>query len=134
MSGPPGPVVIHPHGITEDQVVAVARAGAAVEISPEAIESMTTSRQMVEKLAVGPTPAYGISTGFGALATRHIPPELRTKLQASLIRSHAAGIGPPVEAEVVRALMLLRLNTLASGYTGARPLSPFTWPRCSTPA
>jgi histidine ammonia-lyase len=122
VSHPPDPVVIHPRRITEDQVVAVARAGAAVEISPEALESMTTSRRMVEELAAGPTPAYGISTGFGALATRHIPPELRTKLQASLIRSHAAGIGQPVETEVVRALMLLRLHTLASGYTGARPI------------
>ena len=83
---------------------------------------MTASRKVVERLAAAPTPAYGISTGFGALATRHIPPELRAKLQASLIRSHAAGIGEPVETEVVRALMLLRLKTLASGYTGARPI------------
>src|SRR5438094_522427 len=55
------------------------------------------------------------------LATRHIPVESRTALQRSLIRSHAAGAGPAVEAEVVRALMLLRLRTLASGYTGVRP-------------
>jgi len=70
----------------------------------------------------GGSPAYGISTGFGALATRHISPDLRAKLQLSLIRSHAAGAGQPVEREVVRALMFLRLKTLASGRTGIRPV------------
>jgi histidine ammonia-lyase len=75
---------------------------------------------VVEELAAAPTPAYGISTGFGALATRHIPTELREQLQRSLIRSHAAGSGPEVEREVVRALMLLRLSTLATGHTGVR--------------
>ena len=62
-----------------------------------------------------------MSTGFGALATRHIPHELRTQLQRSLIRSHAAGSGAEVEREVVRAMMLLRLSTLATGRTGVRP-------------
>ena len=76
---------------------------------------------MVEELAAAPTPAYGISTGFGALATRHIPTEMRAQLQRSLVRSHAAGSGPEVEREVVRALMLLRLSTLATGHTGVRP-------------
>ena len=68
-----------------------------------------------------PSPHYGISTGFGALATRHIPVERRDRLQRSLIRSHAAGSGPEVEREVVRALMLLRISTLATGRTGIRP-------------
>ena len=117
-----GAVVIQPQGITAAQVVAVAREGARVELSTEALEAMSASRRVVDSLAASQTPAYGISTGFGALATRHISPALRTKLQASLIRSHAAGIGEPVETEVVRALMLLRLKTLASGYTGARPV------------
>ena len=71
-------------------------------------------------MASAATPAYGISTGFGALATRHIPTEMRAQLQKSLIRSHAAGSGPEVEREVVRALMLLRLSTLATGRTGIR--------------
>ena len=122
MSHLAGHVVIYPHGMTAAQVVAVAREGAQVELAPEAVEAMATSRRVVEELAASPIPAYGISTGFGALATRHIPPELRTRLQASLIRSHSAGMGEPVETEVVRALMLLRLKTLASGYTGARPV------------
>ena len=63
---------------------------------------------------------YGVSTGFGALATRHIPVELRAQLQRSLVRSHAAGSGPEVEREVVQALMLLRIATLATGRTGIR--------------
>ena len=70
--------------------------------------------------AAATDPAYGISTGFGALATRHIPAEMREQLQRSLVRSHAAGSGPEVEREVVRALMLLRLSTLATGHTGVR--------------
>ena len=122
MSHATGPVIIHPQGITAVEVVAVAHDGALVQVSSRAVDAMTASRKVVERLAAAPTPAYGISTGFGALATRHIPPELRAKLQASLIRSHAAGIGEPVETDVVRALMLLRLKTLASGYTGARPI------------
>jgi histidine ammonia-lyase len=72
-------------------------------------------------LARAEVPVYGISTGFGALAHQHIAPADRVQLQKSLIRSHAAGMGDPVEKEVVRALMLLRLKTLVSGRTGVRP-------------
>ena len=75
---------------------------------------------MIEALADDHEPHYGISTGFGALATRHIPVELRSRLQRSLVRSHAAGSGPEVEREVVRALALLRISTLATGRTGIR--------------
>ncbi len=104
-----------------EQVVAVARQGARVSLSGQALAAIARARSVVEELAAAPTPAYGISTGFGALATRHIPTEMRTQLQRSLIRSHAAGSGPEVEREVVRALMLLRLSTLATGRTGVRP-------------
>jgi histidine ammonia-lyase len=102
------------------QVVAVARQGAAVSLSAEAEAAITASRAVIEELAGDPAPHYGVSTGFGALATRHIPPRLRSQLQRSLVRSHAAGSGPEVEADVVRAMMLLRLSTLATGRTGAR--------------
>src|SRR5215203_4406383 len=101
-------------------VVAVAREGAAVRLEAEALTAIDRARAVVEELAVSPTPTYGVSTGFGALATRHIAPELRTQLQRSLVRSHAAGSGPEVEREVVRGLMLLRLSTLATGQTGVR--------------
>ncbi|HEY2299886.1 MAG TPA: histidine ammonia-lyase [Jatrophihabitans sp.] len=101
-------------------VVAVARDGATVHIDDEARKAIQDSREVIEALANDVEPHYGISTGFGALANRHIPTELRTRLQAGLIRSHAAGSGAEVETEVVRALMLLRLSTLATGRTGVR--------------
>jgi histidine ammonia-lyase len=82
---------------------------------------MAATRAHIETLAKAENPVYGISTGFGALANQHIATEDRVQLQKSLIRSHAAGMGDPVEKEVVRALMLLRLKTLVSGRTGVRP-------------
>jgi histidine ammonia-lyase len=101
-------------------VLAVARAGAGVELGADAVSAIERARRSVEVLASAATPTYGISTGFGALATRHIPTEMRAQLQRSLVRSHAAGSGPEVEREVTRALMLLRLSTLATGHTGVR--------------
>jgi histidine ammonia-lyase len=114
-------VSVDPKPFTADQVVAVARDGAAVRITETALAAMTAARARIEELAAGSDPAYGISTGFGALATRHIPADARAQLQRSLVRSHAASSGPEVEREVVRALMLLRLHTLATGHTGVRP-------------
>jgi histidine ammonia-lyase len=121
-AGRPDEVLIGPADVTAADVVAVARYDAPVRLTPAALEAMAASRRVIDGLAASPTPAYGISTGFGALATRHITPDLREKLQLSLIRSHAAGAGSPVEREVVRALMFLRLKTLASGHTGIRPV------------
>jgi histidine ammonia-lyase len=110
-----------------DEVVRVARHGEKLTISQEALDKMALTRAHIESLAAGQTPVYGISTGFGALANQHIAPEDRVQLQKSLIRSHAAGMGDPVEKEVVRALMLLRLKTLASGRTGVRPVVAQTY-------
>jgi histidine ammonia-lyase len=107
--------------LTEAEVVEVARHGAPVEISSESLDRLRAARGHVDAMAASPTPVYGISTGFGALATRHIPAELRTQLQRSLVRSHAASSGAEVEAEVVRGLMLLRLQTMTTGRTGVRP-------------
>jgi len=117
-----GPGDVGRTDLTFADVVAVARNGAKVTLAPAALGALVRGRATVDRLAAAPTPAYGISTGFGALATRHIDPELRAALQRSLIRSHAAGMGPLVETEVVRALMLLRLKTLATGHTGVRPV------------
>lgn len=118
----PTPVTLGAHPLTIDELVAVAREGAPVEIDPAAIVRVAAARALVERLADDPDPHYGISTGFGALATTFIAPERRRQLQASLIRSHAAGTGAEVEREVIRALMVLRLQTLASGRTGVRPV------------
>jgi len=101
-------------------VVAVARHGASVMLDPAALEGVAASRAIIEALAADPEPHYGISTGFGALATTFIAEDRRAQLQASLVRSHAAGSGAEVEREVVRALMLLRLSTLMTGRTGVR--------------
>jgi histidine ammonia-lyase len=106
--------------VSFDDVVAVARGDAAVSLADDAVKAIEESRRHIEALAADPTPVYGVSTGFGALATRHIPVDMRTALQRSLIRSHAAGSGEEVEREVVRAMMLLRLSTLTSGRTGVR--------------
>jgi histidine ammonia-lyase len=106
--------------LTESEVVAVARHGAGVVLADDARAAVAASRKVVDALADDSDPHYGISTGFGALATRHIPVAQRAVLQRSLVRSHAAGTGPELEREVVRAMMLLRLSTLATGHTGVR--------------
>ncbi|WP_433282011.1 histidine ammonia-lyase [Pseudonocardia xinjiangensis] len=106
--------------LSPEDVLAVAREGADVVLSADAENEIAASRKIVESLAEDVRPHYGVSTGFGALATRHIPLDRRAALQRSLVRSHAAGSGPEVEREVVRALMVLRLSTLATGRTGVR--------------
>jgi len=116
----PSTVSIGVGALTPGDVVAVARHGVPVELTAGALEGIAASRAVIEALAEDPVAHYGISTGFGALATKHIPAEMRAQLQRSLVRSHAAGSGPEVEREVVRATMLLRLSTLATGRTGVR--------------
>ena len=115
-------VVINTTGMTFEDVLAVARHDAKVVIAPATIEAVALTRSRVDALASSTDPVYGISTGFGALANRHVTPEYRVQLQKSLIRSHAAGLGNLVEREVTRALMTLRLKTLCSGHTGVRPV------------
>ncbi len=116
----PTDVTVDVGPLSHEDVVAVARHGARVTISDAALEAIGATRRIIEGLASDTQPHYGISTGFGALATTSIPPEKRAQLQRSLVRSHAAGSGPEVEREVVRATMLLRLSTLATGRTGVR--------------
>ena len=121
--GAPGlqPVTVGTGPLTIDEVVARRPRTARRSSSPRRPSPRCArTRDVIEALADDAEPHYGISTGFGALATRHIPAERRAQLQRSLIRSHAAGSGPEVEREVVRALMLLRLSTLATGRTGVR--------------
>jgi histidine ammonia-lyase len=120
------PVEVGPEPLEFDQVVAVARGDARVALSDHALKLIGMARSHVEELSARPLPVYGVSTGFGALATRHIAPELRAQLQLNIVRSHAAGSGPEVEREVVRALMLLRLRTLATGRTGVQPVTAQT--------
>ncbi len=122
MTGGPAPAVMVGAGVLgRSDVVAVARRLRPALLDPGARERMAATRRLVEDLARSDKPVYGVSTGFGSLATQSIPAGRRHDLQRSLLRSHAAGMGPPVEDEVVRAMMLLRARTLATGHTGARP-------------
>ncbi len=99
-------------------VVDVARRGAPVALGDEARRRIQASRRHVEEIIGDERAVYGVTTGFGALATTHIPTPERRELQHSLLRSHAAGTGDFVEPEVVRAMMAIRANTLAMGYSG----------------
>ncbi|MEQ3550945.1 histidine ammonia-lyase [Pseudonocardia nematodicida] len=106
--------------LTLDEVVDVARRGAPVRIDPASSEAMRAARAAVDELASGARAVYGVSTGFGALASMNIGVGEREALQLALVRSHAAGSGPEVEDEVVRALMLLRMQTFTTARTGVR--------------
>ncbi|HET6211690.1 MAG TPA: histidine ammonia-lyase [Micromonosporaceae bacterium] len=115
-------VVVQPTGVTPADVVAVARDGARVELASSTVDAMMASRSIVDGIERDGRPVYGVSTGFGALANTSIAPERRAELQHALIRSHAAGVGAPMPREVVRAMMLLRVRSLALGHSGVRPV------------
>jgi len=104
--------------LTPEDVALVAREDARVELSPDALAGIERSWQQIQSLSASGNPVYGVSTGFGALSTTRIAHDRWTTLQQSLVLSHAAGMGQPVEREVVRAMMLLRARTLALGYSG----------------
>ena len=114
-------VELTPDGLAPGDVIAVARGDAPVSLGDDARAAMDASAAVVDALAASEKPAYGITTGFGSLAMVRIPASGRRELQRALVRSHAAGIGPAIEREVVRAMMLLRARTLAMGCSGARP-------------
>lgn len=120
-------VVIGTGPLSADDVVDIARRHSSIELDPAAISAMQESRAVIEALAADTVPHYGVSTGFGALATKQVPVDRRAQLQRSLIRSHAASSGQPVDKEVVRALMVNRLATMATGRTGVRPLVAQTY-------
>ena len=115
-------VTVQSTGVTPADVIAVARDDARVELSGQAVSAMRLSRGIVDAIERGGRPVYGVSTGFGALANTSIAVERRAELQHALIRSHAAGVGAPMPREVVRAMMLLRVRSLALGRSGVRPL------------
>lgn len=104
-----------------EDVVRVARQGARVTLDPGAVRRMEAGRAVIERRRDDPEPAYGINTGFGALAEVRVPPEDLDALQLNLVRSHASGVGDPLPAEVVRAAMLLRAAVFATGRSGVRP-------------
>jgi histidine ammonia-lyase len=117
----PTPLQLTGHDLTIADVVAVARAGRPVTVDAGARERMTASRAVIEEVVASGATVYGVTTGFGDLADVRISPEQTAALQRNLVRSHAAGFGPPLPGEVVRAMLLLRANALALGLSGIRP-------------
>jgi histidine ammonia-lyase len=117
-------VTLDGHSLTIGDVVAVARQDARVAIDATALTAVAQSRQAVEAAVARGDTIYGVNTGFGKLAHVRIPPAQARQLQLNLIRSHASGVGEPLPADAVRAMMLLRANVLMRGTSGVRPVLP----------
>lgn len=115
-------VVLDGSPLSVADVVAVARHGTAVSVAPAAAGRMAPARAVIDRIVAEGSTVYGVTTGFGALASVKVSADEASRLQLSLVLSHAAGMGDPVEAEVVRAMMLLRARTLAAGLSGTRPV------------
>ncbi|MEX1105481.1 MAG: histidine ammonia-lyase [Ilumatobacteraceae bacterium] len=114
-------VFLHGTGLTLDDVVAVARGGAVATLAPDARAAMQRSADLIDGFVSGERPVYGVTTGFGSLASTVIPPERTAELQVALVRSHATGMGDTIEPEVVRAMLVLRARSLSIARSGARP-------------
>ncbi len=115
------PLPLDGTSLTVPDFLSVARGHRPVAIAPEARTRIAASRAAVERAVDSGRAVYGITTGFGGLSHHAIPPEQRRELQVSLVRSHASGTGPALPADVVRGLVLLRLNSLVRGRSGVRP-------------
>ncbi len=113
-------VEIDGHSLTVEAVLAVAVGGARVELMTGARRRMAATRSIVDRVVASNEVVYGITTGFGKLSEVAIPSDRLAELQENLVRSHAAGVGPLLPEREVRAMMLLRANVLAKGYSGAR--------------
>lgn len=105
-----------------EDVISVAEGQDSASVTPQAIERMQQSRAVVERLAEGEAPVYGVNTGVGLLADVRVPAADLEQLQRNVVRSHAAGVGDPLRRQEVRAMMLIRANVLAKGYSGIRPV------------
>jgi histidine ammonia-lyase len=116
------PIVLTGADLTVPDIEAVARRAAPAALDQHARERMQEARDLIESLVAAGAVVYGVTTGFGALASTLIKPSDAGRLQENLLMSHAAGVGPAFPREVVRAMLLLRANTLALGHSGCRPL------------
>ena len=115
-------VMLNGNELTFAQLHAVAQRGETVGVSADATEKMKLSRAVVEKVVASGQTAYGINTGFGKLASVRISPDQVRQLQVNLVRSHCCGVGARLSEAETRAMMLLRANALAKGFSGVRPL------------
>jgi histidine ammonia-lyase len=107
--------------LTLEQAVAIGD-GATIDLAREALQRVAANRATLDRILSSGTPVYGISTGFGALVSNTVAPELQRHLQVNLLRSHAAGTGEELPAEVVRTAMAVRCNGLLLGHSGVRPV------------
>jgi histidine ammonia-lyase len=115
-------VVIDGGPLTPEQVVAVAFRESGVALDPGVPDRMAPARELVERVLESDRAVYGINTGLGALASTRVDRRQVEELQLNLLRSHAAGVGPPLPDEIVRAMLLLRARTLSQGHSGVRPV------------
>ena len=115
-------VILDGNSLTLDDVVAVALDRAPVELAPSARARMLRANDVVTTLVAGNAVAYGVTTGFGKLSDVAIPRDRLDELQVNLVRSHACGVGPLLPEREARAMMLLRANVIAKGFSGARPV------------
>jgi len=113
-------VVIDGGPLAPEDVVALAHRRSRPVLAPTVESRMAPARRIVEEAVAGDDVVYGITTGFGALSTTRVNPEEAADLQVNLLRSHAAGVGPPLPDELVRAMLALRARTLSQGYSGVR--------------
>jgi histidine ammonia-lyase len=118
---PAAAIVLNGAELTVGDVEAVARGEAYAALDPDARERVAEARAVIDRLVASGEVVYGVTTGFGSLASTFVPPERARELQQRLLLSHAAGVGEPLPTEVVRAMLLLRANTLALGHSGCRP-------------
>jgi histidine ammonia-lyase len=114
-------VELHGRGLSINDVVAVARNGIEARLGDAARAAMQDSAALVDGFVASDTPVYGVTTGFGSLASTVIPADRTAELQVALVRSHATGMGEQVETEVVRAMLFLRARSLSMAYSGVRP-------------
>ena len=114
-------VLLDGNHLTLAEIDAVAKEEALVSIAPEALQRISESRHVIEEILQSDKIVYGVNTGFGKLSEVRIAPGQLNDLQLNLVRSHAAGVGQPFPIPVTRAIMLLRANVLAKGYSGIRP-------------
>ena len=105
-----------------EQFYRIVQEQALVEIVPAARERMIASRKVIERLVQSDAAVYGVNTGFGKMASVRISREQIGELQVNLVRSHACGVGTPLSEQETRAMLVLRANAIAKGFSGVRPV------------
>jgi histidine ammonia-lyase len=108
--------------LTIEQIESVARQSYLVELDQEARHKIKLNADTIRQLAISDKPIYGVNTGFGIFASQSITPQLSSRLSRNLVLSHSTGLGKPFPEDISRAAMLVRINTLAHGLSGVRPL------------